>query len=168
MVLGAAADYDASTRAVVDWGLALALLESSMASAVALEAGGTRLRLHASRSLDARTDLAVELTRDLRPLLRRRGGGGGAVGDADVAVPAAAAAGGFGGNPEDSVTLGVSRRLASGALVKAKVDGRGALSALYAQSVAAGVLATVSVRADARDRGKAPTFGFALDAAQAL
>jgi hypothetical protein len=167
VVLGAAADYDAAKRAVVDWGLALALLESSMASAVALEAAGTRLRLHASRSLDARTDLAVELTRDLRPLLRS-GGGSTAVGDADSAIPAAAAAGGNGSNPEDSVTLGISRRLASGALVKAKVDGRGALGLLYQQSVAPGVLATVSVRADARDRARAPTFGFALDAAQAL
>ena len=63
-------------------------------------------------------------------------------------------------------TLGLARRLANGALVKAKVDNKGLASALYEQKLASGEKIVLSSQLDTLNlNGKPPKVGLAFDLA---
>lgn len=65
-----------------------------------------------------------------------------------------------------AVTLGILRRLDNGALVKAKIDQAGLLSALYEQKLAGGEKLVVSTQFDTLNTSNAaPKVGFALELA---
>lgn len=65
-----------------------------------------------------------------------------------------------------SFHLGIARRLSNGALLKTKIDHKGALSALYEQRLSTGERFVLSTQLDTLNLGgKSPKVGFALDLA---
>ena len=62
--------------------------------------------------------------------------------------------------------LGIARKLDNGALLKTKIDHKGALSALYEQRLSTGERLVLSTQLDTLNFGsKSPKVGFALDLA---
>ncbi|KAG1657338.1 hypothetical protein FOA52_003761 [Chlamydomonas sp. UWO 241] len=67
------------------------------------------------------------------------------------------------GNGDGTFTAGYSRKLASGALAKLKLDSKGLLSALYEATLSSGERVAGSMQLQATDLSQPVKYGFAID-----
>jgi len=118
LLLGATADYSTSKAAVSDYGLAVGYHAGDSQLAATLSDRCETLTLRVAHAVSKDKMLAAEASRPVA-------GGAGA---------------------ETSFTVGLAQTLEGGALVKAKVDHKGVLTALYEQRLASGERVALSAR----------------------
>jgi hypothetical protein len=137
LLLGATADYSTGKAALTDYGLALGYHAGDSQVAAILADRAETLTLRVAHAVSKDKMFAAEASRPLA-------GGAGA---------------------ETSFTVGLAQTLEGGALVKAKVDHKGVLTALYEQRLASGERVALSTQLDTRQPTAPPKVGVALDLA---
>jgi len=137
LLLGATADYSTGKAALTDYGVAVGYHAGDSQLAAIFSERLETLTLRVAHSVTKDKTLAAEASRPL--------------------------AGGLGA--ETTFTVGLAQALEGGALVKAKVDQRGVLTALYEQRLATGEKVCLSAQMDTRAPSAPPKVGVALDLA---
>lgn len=131
----------ASSSAAPRWGATLAYLGEQSQVALAVLESGQLGKLSALHTVSPSTYVAVEVARRL---------------DVEAGKGAAGAASGA------AFTVGLQRKLASGALTKLKVDSGGLATGLYEQRVAADVAVALTGQVDLANLGRPPAVGIMM------
>jgi voltage-dependent anion channel protein 2 len=132
----------ASSSSAPRWGATLAYLGEQSQVALAVSESGQLGTLSALHTVSHTTYVAVEVARRL-----------------DVEASKGATAGAARGA---SFTVGLQRKLASGALTKLKVDSSGVATGLYEQRVAADVALALTGQVDLANLGRPPAVGIMM------